>query len=97
MTRAGIKRRIAERLRIWADRLSPETAPRHTGMSFTFEPNAEGGIRIHWDDQGCPLWYLGEDDYARAHDEADTEHTVIMWANLAEGRLPSTRRAGGRR
>jgi hypothetical protein len=58
-------------LRIWADRLDPENAPRGTSYSFTFEKGK--GIVFHEDGRGCPLWYLGEGDYKRAHREARGE------------------------
>lgn len=69
---AGLLRRIA-------DRIAPETAPRYMSYSFTFE-NREG-IRFRDDGRGCPLWYLGEADYARAHAEADTDHPIVDWVN----------------
>jgi hypothetical protein len=59
----GLLRRIA-------DRLDPAGAPRGmSGFSFTFERGE--GIRFREDGRGCPLWYLGDDDYERAHAEAD--------------------------
>lgn len=67
-------------LRRWADRLSYETAPRAIGWSFTFEDRV--GIRFREDGRGCPLWYLGEDDHERAHEEADTTHVRVDWQTL---------------
>lgn len=67
-------------LRRWADRISPKTAPRSIGSSFTFEHRE--GIRFRDDGKGCPLWYLGEDDYRRADAEADTEHAIVDWATM---------------
>ncbi len=90
------RRRIAEWMRMLADRLHPETAPRYVGASFTFEPGTRNGVLLRWDGRGCPLWYFGETDYDRAHDEADTEHTVVLWANIEKGVEPRTRLAGGR-
>lgn len=58
----GLLRRIA-------DRLDPAGAPHGMGYSFTIEDGE--GIRLRGDQRGCPLWYLGDDDYQRAHDEAD--------------------------
>lgn len=55
-------------LRRVADRLDPAGAPRAMGFSFTFERGE--GIRFRDDRRGCPIWYLGDDDYERAHDEA---------------------------
>lgn len=57
---SGLLRRIA-------DALDPAGAPRSTGMSFTFEPYT--GLVIRRDGKGCPLWYLGRDDYERAYAE----------------------------
>jgi len=90
---SGMKQRLAAWLREWADRIHPTTAPRYTSYSFTFEEGQ--GIKFRTDQRGCPLWYLGETDYARAHDEADTEHTVYLWSNVNAGIEPKFRRAGG--
>jgi hypothetical protein len=65
----GWRARIGWRLRCWADRIDPKHGPRMVGWSFTFELGE--GIRFRDDRRGCPLAYLGEDDYQRAHDEAD--------------------------
>lgn len=67
-------------LRRWADRISYETAPHSIHWSFTFEDGE--GVRFREDGRGCPLWYLGEDDYERAHDEADTAHVRADWESL---------------
>lgn len=56
-------------LRRLADRIDYANAPKAIGTSFTFECGE--GIRFRDDRRGCPLWYLGDDDYQRAHDEAD--------------------------
>ena len=69
---------LARRLRLLADRLDGAGAPRHMGHSFTFEDGR--GLVFRDDGRGCPLWYLGADDYARAHSEADTEHAIVDWA-----------------
>lgn len=68
---------LATRLRYLADRLSPETAWRRTGMRFEFVENV--GILVHGADavdpkstryrapeRGCWLWYETP-DYANAH------------------------------
>lgn len=60
---------IAQRMRFAADRIDPVGAPRGTSYSFTFERGH--GIRWRDDGKGCPIWYLGEADYRRAHIEAD--------------------------
>lgn len=68
-------------LRRAADRLDPAGCPRRmSSASFTFEEDE--GIRFRDDGRGCPLWYLGEDDYRRAHDEADRPAPRIDWKNL---------------
>lgn len=60
----GLLRRIA-------DRIDPDGAPHYiSSHTFTFERGE--GIRFRTDGKGCPLWYLGEDDYKRAHTEADS-------------------------
>lgn len=70
MMRVAWVRRVAWWLRLLADRLDPDGAPRRTHQSWTFERGR--GIVFRDDGKGCPVWYLGRADYARAHDEADT-------------------------
>lgn len=60
--------RIARLMRRWADRIDREHAPRATGYSFTFEPRR--GVVFNDAGRGCPVWYLSDDDYAKAHAEA---------------------------
>lgn len=67
-------------LRRLADRLDYSGAPRAIGISFTFELGE--GIRWRDDGRGCPLWYLGDDDYERAHDEADNPGPRIDRATM---------------
>lgn len=57
-------------LRRVADRLDDKGAPKGMSLSFTFELGE--GIRIRDDGKGCPLWYLGDEDYERAHAESDS-------------------------
>jgi hypothetical protein len=76
-------------MRTWADRIDHAGAPKAIGWSFTFEENE--GIRFREDGRGCRLWYYGEDDYQRAHDESDSEHYQVDWANM------TAERVGGRR
>jgi hypothetical protein len=59
---------IARRLRFAADRIDPRGAPKAMSVRFTFEDRA--GIVFRDDNRGCLLWYYGDDDYERAHDEA---------------------------
>ncbi len=61
---------LGEAIHRFADRLSPATARRLTGMSFTYERGE--GVRFRRDRRGCPIAYLSEYDYDRAHTEADT-------------------------
>lgn len=72
--------RIGQHLRCRADRIDYRGTPGAIGWSFTFE-NREG-IRFRDDGKGCRLWHLGDDDYQRAHTEADTEHFQIDWAGM---------------
>jgi hypothetical protein len=59
---------LAQRLRFLADRLSPETAIRRTGLRFGFVDRV--GLVVNMSDTvGCPLWYYGP-DYEQAHDPA---------------------------
>ena len=53
-----------------ADRIDRGGAPKFTGFSFTFETGE--GIRFRDDSKGCPIVYLGDADYERAHAEADS-------------------------
>lgn len=62
-----IKRWIAMRLRFLADRIDWAGAPKRTQWSFTYEPGK--GAMFHNDGLGCPLWYYGNEDYERAHNE----------------------------
>lgn len=59
---------IAERLRRLADRIDHKGAPKGLSWSFTIEPGR--GVVFNQDGRGCPLWYLGDANYDRAHDEA---------------------------
>jgi hypothetical protein len=62
---------IAEWMRKWADRLDDYGAPHRTTLSFTYEYRE--GIRIHYGKNiGCPLWYLGTDDYSLAFWDSET-------------------------
>lgn len=70
---SGLLRRIA-------DRIDHKGAPKAIGMSFTYEHRE--GIRFRDDGKGCPLWYLGEADYRRAHTEADTDHIIVDWPTM---------------
>lgn len=64
----GLRAFIADELRRIADRLDRPGAPKATHVSFTFEEHV--GIVFRDDGRGCRLWYLGDADYERAHDQA---------------------------
>jgi hypothetical protein len=61
--------RLAGFLRRAADRIDHAGAPKLIHWSFTFENRR--GIVFREDGRGCPLAYLGDAAYSRAHDEAD--------------------------
>lgn len=61
-------KRVASFLRRLADAIDYESAAGRVHWSFTIEPGQ--GTRFRQDGRGCPLWYLGNSDYLRAHDEA---------------------------
>lgn len=70
-------RRLGSALRKWADRVDWEGAPKRTGWSFTFENHV--GAVFNQEGVGCPVWYWGNQDYQRAHDEsAFPEYTGEM-------------------
>jgi hypothetical protein len=82
---------LAHWLRIYADRLDDRGAPKRMGSSFTYETGE--GIRIRDDSKGCPLYYYGQDDLARAHAESDSaaahaERSAIIdrWLERTEQR-----------
>lgn len=61
-----IRLRLAQRLRFAADHIHPSSAFRCTCMTFYFRDGH--GIVVDQDGHdGCPLWYRGDDDYAKAH------------------------------
>lgn len=85
---------IAYWLRTYADRIDHRGAPKYINWSFTFEHGE--GIRFRDDGQGCPLLYYGDDDYERAHNEADSAEklaemsaVIDRWLRRVETRNPS--------
>ena len=85
-------RTLAQRFADWlrysvADRIDRDGAPRSAGATFTFE----SGIGRVWHEghngPGCPVWYLSEQDYRRAHHDAppadDQEDQVVTWGMRA--------------
>jgi hypothetical protein len=61
-------KRTATLLRRVANRIDKLGAPRRTGWSFTIEEGL--GAVFNRDGKGCPVYYNGEADYRRAHDES---------------------------
>lgn len=64
-----MSRWIATRLRYLADRIDPKGAPRFTGYHFRIVKHV--GIRFDDRGPGCPVWYLGDNDYAQAFDNGE--------------------------
>lgn len=68
----NLRRNIGTWLRYRADRIDPDGAPRAIGAHFNFVMGVgmvitqTDGVSISPPAPGCPLWYIGEDDYARA-------------------------------
>lgn len=60
---------VGRRLRRLADRIDHKGAPKLIGYSFTFE--RDRGLVFRGDRRGCRLAYLGDNEYAKAHEEAD--------------------------
>lgn len=81
-----LRRAFGRWLRTWADRVDWRGAPRClTGHSFTYETGE--GLRFREDGRGCRLWVLGEDDYNKAHSEADSaaeDLRAAQWRGLLD-------------
>lgn len=69
---------LAEKMRRLADRLDHKGAPNGMSWWFTFEEGE--GIRFRDDGRGCMLWYLGDEEYEKAHDQADSSVRSIAAA-----------------
>jgi hypothetical protein len=74
-------RRLAEVLRRIADRIDYAGAPKALGLCFTFEPHR--GLVINDRGTGCRLWYLGDQEYEKAHSEAGGDLPSPRWAPVA--------------
>lgn len=64
-----MSKRLARLLRVVADRIDHYGAPKATDLTFTIEKGT--GLKVRNDGRGCRLWYYGNDQYDRAHIEAD--------------------------
>jgi hypothetical protein len=84
-----VKRRLAALLRKYADRIDDAGAPHAIGWTFTFE--LYEGVRFREDGKGCRLWYLGDENYEKAHAEADNPPPRVDWKALARGEPPYIR------
>lgn len=73
---------LARWLRRLADRIDHAGAPKIMGWSFTYETSE--GIRFRQDGRGCPLAYLSDEAYERAHTEA-----TGMTAQVYVGTIPA--------
>lgn len=62
------RRQAGERLRRLADRIDHRGAPKVTNWTFTFELGR--GLVFRRDGRGCPVAYLGDDEFEKAHTEA---------------------------
>jgi hypothetical protein len=87
--------RIAEWMRRTADRIDHEGAPKLTHWSWTFEEYED--IRFREDGKGCPVAYLGDSDYERAHAESDRPPVRVDWEALTSASAPVSRSQRGRR
>lgn len=77
---APVRRRLAWRLRCWADRIDRAGAVRVTSMTLTLEKGE--GWRLREDGRGMKVCYLGEAEYDKAHTEADDPPYRIDWTTM---------------
>lgn len=93
------RRTLGRWLRRLADRIDRHGAPKATGLSFTFEPGIGrvihhgNGVPIRPRATGCTLWYLGDDEYERAHTDAGKGNprgssTILRHPQVADRRRP---------
>lgn len=79
-----MRRRIASRLRCWADRLDDRGATKVTGMTITMEQGH--GFVLHQNTRGSHggmrVCYVGDDEYDKAYTEADNPPQRIDWRTL---------------
>ena len=62
------RQRSGEWLRRLADRIDHDGAPKVTNWTFTFELG--NGLVFRQDGRGCPVAYLGDDEFEKAHSGA---------------------------
>jgi len=62
------RQRSGEWLRRLADRIDHRGAPKVTNWTFTFELG--NGLVFRQDGRGCPVAYLGGEEFEKAHSEA---------------------------
>jgi hypothetical protein len=88
------KQRAGERLRRLADRMDPRGAPKVTNWTFTFELGR--GLVFRQDGRGCPVAYLGDDEFEKAHAEAVYPAPPSWdWAWLTSEDAQAARQADG--
>ena len=68
-------------LRKVADFFDPAGAPKEMEYSFTFERGI--GFRFRTDGRGGRLAYLGDEQWVRAHRQADTAWVMAPWSKVA--------------
>lgn len=68
VTEPKIRARVGWWLRRLADRIDHPNAPKYTHWSFTFERGF--GVVFNEHGYGCPVAYMDDKDYERAHEEA---------------------------
>jgi len=75
---------IGWQLRKYADRIDWAGAPKLTHWTFTIENGR--GVVFREDGKGCRIAYLGNDEYERAHSDADNgiDLSALPWRR--EGR-----------
>jgi hypothetical protein len=86
-----MRRWLANAMRRLADRIDHAGAPKAMHLSFTYEDGK--GIVIHGLNgvgdcgRGCRLWVLNDDEYAKAHIEAERPGVWVDWKSGVTYRL----------
>jgi hypothetical protein len=84
---------LANAMRRAADRIDHAGAPKDAHLYFTFEDGK--GIVIHGlngepepvEPRGCRLWVLNDDEYVKAHIEAERPGVWVDWKSGVTYRL----------